>query len=92
MRSIILSIRNNNFKFADAVVEYGMRLIRKHKSSLGDECKYFFILFYFKDYVILEEVFYAGVDLRLLNLSSVKYFKYISIIIIVIIKTLELYL
>ena len=44
LRNIILSCRNNSFRFADAVIEYGMKLIRKHKSALGDECKYFFLI------------------------------------------------
>jgi len=38
MRSIILKVRNNALSLADAVVEYGVSLIRKKTSALQDEC------------------------------------------------------
>ena len=38
LKSIIMNIRLNNFSFPDAVVEFGLQLIRNHKGKLGDEC------------------------------------------------------
>lgn len=39
MRSVVLTARNNAYSLADAIVEYGTTLLRKHKTSLHDECE-----------------------------------------------------
>jgi hypothetical protein len=40
LRKIILTIRKNNYKMPDAVLEYGLLIINEHKSQAGDECTY----------------------------------------------------
>ena len=38
MRQIVLKVRNNALSLADAVVEFGVSLIRKKSAALHDEC------------------------------------------------------
>lgn len=39
MVNVILKIRNNALSLQDCVVEFSMNLMRKHSSSIENECK-----------------------------------------------------
>ena len=54
-------MRNGNIKFTDAMAEVALKLARNFKKPLENE--YFFVL---------QELFYASLDLQLIHNSDVK--------------------
>ena len=57
---LILKLKKQNIRFSDLTIEHAFNLLKNYQDKLGNQY-----------YVILEEIFYAALDMTYISLAKV---------------------